>query len=179
VVATDWGSIAWSVVGALAGGATGAMFEQRREARADRKERREKAAETLVDVQQLLSDTSPAATSSLPSGDQRGLEQHAKELQQRRDSISRRLAILGVGHPSARVRDLFARLEMAMSTAVDWAADFVLARAGILMRMPSPELMASRAEGMEWPDSLDEAYKRSHEEATRLLDQLVKDIEQA
>jgi hypothetical protein len=115
MVATDWGPVVQTSIGAAAaigGGTVVAWMQRRGQERMDQQRRRERASETIAAAWQLHIDSAP---------DRLALEREepdaarlVAELIQRHDALRLQLFMLAVWYPSEKVRSL--ALEAANST---------------------------------------------------------------
>jgi hypothetical protein len=113
-VATDWGPVTQTGIGALAavvGAFVGAWAQGRNQRRTERQQRREKVAAVLADVTAFLDDANPDDVSlhhgSLIDAEKRLLA----PLDRRRQELRMQLLRLSTAHPSAKVRRLAIRLD--------------------------------------------------------------------
>jgi hypothetical protein len=137
MVATDWAPVIQTGIGAaaaLGGGVIGAWLqgrsqeriEQRRihhEERADRHQRRDRAAEVLAEVSELLRDAFVERTlaqylspESLEGAT--GLDSDRLELQQRHKAAREQLILMAIREPAPEVRRLARELEKAMDSSL-------------------------------------------------------------
>jgi hypothetical protein len=159
-MATDWSAILAAVIAALGGGAVGAWLQGRRQDRAERTQRRDRAAEVLAEARAFLTDVTPDRLGINTS--QERSPQVLQELGERRERIRVPLLTLAHSHPSATVRDLASRLEVEMANTLTMAGWFV------------SDLLRNRD-----VDSARDTANQHHAEALRLLDQLVEAIQRA
>jgi len=159
-VATDWSSIVAAVIAALGGGAVGAWLQGRRQDRAERTQRRERSAEVLAEARAFLTDVTPDRL-GFNANEERS-PQVLQELGERRERIRVPLLTLAHSHPSATVRDLATRLEIEMANTLHMAGWFIT------------DLLRNRD-----VDSMRDQANQHHEEALRLLYELVEAIQQA
>jgi hypothetical protein len=113
-VATDWGPVAQTGIGALAavvGAFVGAWAQGRNQRRTERQQRRERVAAVLAEVTAFLDDANPEDVSlhhgSLIDAKKRLLA----PLDKRRQDLHMQLLRLSTAHPSAKVRRLAIRLD--------------------------------------------------------------------
>jgi hypothetical protein len=163
MVATDWGPLIQTGIGAVAalgGGALGTWMQGRSQERLEGARRRERFAEALADTTSLLHEVNPRRPhfgSRLSDA-----SSYHRETDRRLRSVRSRLLILSVGHPDAHVRDLAGRLDKAL-----YELDSAM---GIFVDMMETEQRPSTvAKGRA--DARDR-----HGEADRLLTDLLKAI---
>lgn len=129
-MATDWGPVIQTGIGALAalaGGFIGAWWQARTQQRVERGRRLERASDVLASVMKLLEDLQPRWFKFPGPTDRYVLD----ELRHEREAIGRQLLVLAASHPSARVRLLTLELDQAVGDAltnVDLLADAAQAK---------------------------------------------------
>jgi hypothetical protein len=104
-VATDWGPVVQTGIGAaaaVAGGLLTAWYQSRVHERAERHQRKESAAEVVTAALQLHFDSDPEALADMD--DQAALKR-IDELSARSDVVRTQLLILATSYPSRKVRD--------------------------------------------------------------------------
>jgi hypothetical protein len=113
-VATDWGPVAQTGIGALAavvGAFVGAWAQGRNQRRTERQQRRERVAAVLAEVTAFLDEANPDDVSlhyrSLFDANKRLLA----PLDTRWQELRMQLLRLSTAHPSAKVRRLASRLD--------------------------------------------------------------------
>ena len=114
-MATDWGPILQTGIGAVAatgGGFAAAWMQGRSQGQLERHRRREKFAEVLADTTSLLWEMD----AHRPHFGHRLHDAAAffSATERRMKSVRARLLLLVVGHPDAQVRDLSRRLDQAL-----------------------------------------------------------------
>ena len=105
IVATDWGPVVQTGIGAVAalgGGALGAWFQGRSQQRIERERRRERAAQTAAAVVELLHDLNPYREEWRYSK----YSSKLGAIDLRRIEVRWELWVLAAGHPSKQVRSL-------------------------------------------------------------------------
>jgi hypothetical protein len=162
-MATDWGSIAQTTIGILGGGGVGgvvgAWLNGRRQARTERSQRRDRAAETLAEARALLVDANPDRLGINAS--EATFEQTFTALRDRWERIRIQLLTLAAGHPSRRVCDLARQLEVEMAnglTQAQWLVSDLLKGRDLEAREVANK---HHAEALKLLDELDEAIRRA------------------
>jgi hypothetical protein len=179
-VATDWTSVVQIIGGAgaaIGGGMAAAWFqgksqeriEQRRlhhEERIERQQRRDRAAEVLADVSELLGDSAIQRTlaEALAPESMGAAERHyADHLQPRLKAAREQLILMAIREPSPEVRRLARQLEKAVDSSLH----------------STSYMLASRtAEGTAGPilAKLAADSEQDHFKALALLDELVEKL---
>jgi hypothetical protein len=104
-VATDWGPVIQTGIGAAAavsGGLLTAWYQARAQERAERYRRKERAAEVVLAAFQLYTDID-SLNDLDPS---KSFPEAAERLWARSDRLRTQLWVLGTSHPSSKVREL-------------------------------------------------------------------------
>jgi hypothetical protein len=159
-VATNWGPLVQTSIGAAAaigGGAVAAWVQGRQQRRMERDRRRERAAEILAEVQALLTDANPDRLGI--NANEATFERTFTAFHERWQKIRIPLLTLAANHQSKRVRDLARRLEVATANALtqaQWLVRDVLSRRDL-------------------SDTRDTA-NQDHAAASKLLDELLEAI---
>jgi hypothetical protein len=162
-VATDWGPVVQTGVGAsaaIAGGFIGAWVQGRNQERTERDRRRERAAEILAEARALLTEAHPdhLVFNATPEDPPRTFDEFGDRWQGIRVPL---LTLSTIGE-SERARRLARQLEPAIANALSRAAFLV------------SDLLQGR-------DLLDarEIALRDHGQAIQLLDQLEEAVRRA
>lgn len=162
-MATDWGPIVQTGVGAVAavgGGAVGAWLTGIRQSQTERRQRVDRAAEVLAQARALLTDATPdpLGINANPTTSEKTFTDLGERWQRTRIP----LLTLATGDPSKRVRDLAGQLEVAIAN----------------MLAQSRWMVSDILKNRDAADARNTANQQ-HANATRLLGQLQDAIHKA
>jgi hypothetical protein len=173
MVATDWGPVVQTAIGAaaaLGGGVIGGWLQGRNQDRLERNRRREEAAKVVASTTALLRDADP--TGELAYMAHWGaVDDTLTEVQRRQKQLQQSLLVMAASTPSKTVRRLAQDLEVALAASLESTTLAVDSRLG---RMDRHQHVASQ--GAEaWADQANPA----HTDASKLLAELYDAIRKA
>jgi hypothetical protein len=172
-MATDWGPVAQTAIGAVAalgGGVIGGWLQGRNQDRLERNRRRDEAAKVVASTTALLRDADP--TGELASITHWGaVDNTLAELQRRQKQLQQPLLVMAASTPSKTVRRLAQDLEVALAISLESTTLAVDSRLGRMSRHP---YVASQDTGA-WADQA----KRAHTDASKLVAELFDAIQKA
>jgi hypothetical protein len=156
-VATDWGPVIQTSVGAVAalgGGFIGAWWQGRGQQRIEQNRRRQQTVEVLAEITVLLEEIDPNRFFFKFTNEDwlKAVEPFVR----RHETLRMQLLALTTRHPAAKVRDLAGRLEKRLLASVDSTWLFLQA--------------VSDEDGAD--ENLMDQAKRDHAEAQQLLAEL-------
>jgi hypothetical protein len=138
----------------------GAWLQGRRQDRADRDQRRDRAAEVIAEVKALLTDMNPERLGF--NARQETFDMTLAELEERWQRLRVPLLTLWGGHPSKEVRDLSREIEIAAGNTLIDGKWFV----------------ADLLRGKDHEEAHDNA-RLWHERATKLVNEVLEAIRKA
>lgn len=127
-MATDWGPVVQTGIGALAalgGGVIGVRLQVRHEERTQRQQRRDRSAALLAEVSALLRDsgTQRVVSENLSletPGVRESLLSNYEGLRDREKVVREQLVAMAISDPAPKVRRLVRELEQAIGGSLFW-----------------------------------------------------------